>query len=88
MVRPRLHIGDKNYSSWSMRAWLALHHGGIERTQKLGAEHGNSTRIFQIRSQIGPVRQGFINAPGIDHAQLISPRRESGERRNDGDLLR
>ena len=22
-------IGDKNYSSWSMRAWLLLHHAGI-----------------------------------------------------------
>jgi glutathione S-transferase len=30
MTRPRLHIGDKNYSSWSMRPWLALRHGGIE----------------------------------------------------------
>lgn len=28
-MRPRLHIGDKNYSSWSMRPWLALRHGGI-----------------------------------------------------------
>jgi glutathione S-transferase len=26
---PRLHIGDKNYSSWSMRPWLALKHGGV-----------------------------------------------------------
>ncbi len=30
MARPRLHIGDKTYSSWSMRAWLALRHGGID----------------------------------------------------------
>jgi glutathione S-transferase len=30
MQVPVLHIGDKNYSSWSMRAWLALRHGGIE----------------------------------------------------------
>lgn len=29
MPIPRLHIGDKNYSSWSMRPWLALRHGGI-----------------------------------------------------------
>ena len=29
MTRPRLHIGDHNYSSWSMRPWLALRHGGI-----------------------------------------------------------
>lgn len=30
MSAPRLHIGDKNYSSWSMRPWLALRHGGVE----------------------------------------------------------
>ncbi len=30
MSAPRLHIGDKNYSSWSVRPWLALRHGGIE----------------------------------------------------------
>ena len=29
MSAPRLHIGDKNYSSWSMRPWLALRHGGV-----------------------------------------------------------
>jgi glutathione S-transferase len=35
---PVLHIGDKNYSSWSMRPWLALKVGGIdfeERTHLL-----------------------------------------------------
>src|SRR5690349_12364450 len=30
MALPVLHIGDKNYSSWSMRPWLAFKHGGIE----------------------------------------------------------
>jgi glutathione S-transferase len=30
MAKPKLHIGDKNYSSWSMRPWLALRHGGID----------------------------------------------------------
>jgi glutathione S-transferase len=29
MATPKLHIGDKNYSSWSMRPWLALRVGGI-----------------------------------------------------------
>ena len=29
MTTPRLHIGDKNYSSWSMRPWLALRAGGV-----------------------------------------------------------
>jgi len=29
MATPVLHIGNKNYSSWSMRPWLALKWGGI-----------------------------------------------------------
>ena len=29
MALPRLHIGDKNYSSWSMRPWLALRANAI-----------------------------------------------------------
>ena len=28
-MTPRLHIGNKNYSSWSMRPWLALRVGAI-----------------------------------------------------------
>lgn len=30
MTRPRLHIGDFNYSSWSMRPWLALRHARVD----------------------------------------------------------
>ncbi|OYX51148.1 MAG: hypothetical protein B7Y90_02360 [Alphaproteobacteria bacterium 32-64-14] len=30
MSKPRLHIGDFNYSSWSMRPWLALRHAGVD----------------------------------------------------------
>jgi glutathione S-transferase len=29
-MKPVLHIGDKNYSSWSMRPWLALKAGGVD----------------------------------------------------------
>jgi len=29
MARLRLLIGNKNYSSWSMRPWLLLHHMGV-----------------------------------------------------------
>lgn len=29
MAKPVLHIGDRNYSSWSLRPWLALKKGGI-----------------------------------------------------------
>lgn len=28
-MTPKLHIGDRNYSSWSMRPWLALRMGGV-----------------------------------------------------------
>ena len=37
MTEPKLHIGDKNYSSWSMRPWLALKHGGIAFEEVLHA---------------------------------------------------
>jgi glutathione S-transferase len=30
MSRPQLFIGNKRYSSWSLRPWLALRHGGID----------------------------------------------------------
>jgi glutathione S-transferase len=30
MAKPILIIGNKNYSSWSMRAWLALKHMGVD----------------------------------------------------------
>lgn len=42
MSLPVLHIGNKNYSSWSMRPWLALRHGGIafeERVHDLPEIH-------------------------------------------------
>lgn len=35
MPQPMLHIGDKNYSSWSMRPWLALKHGGIAFEERM-----------------------------------------------------
>ena len=35
MSKPLLIIGNKNYSSWSLRPWLALRAGGIEFDEKL-----------------------------------------------------
>lgn len=34
MTKPRLVIGNKNYSSWSLRGWLVLKHLGIEFEEK------------------------------------------------------
>ena len=30
MKKPLLNIGNKNYSSWSLRAWLMLKHAGVD----------------------------------------------------------
>jgi glutathione S-transferase len=30
MTRPILHVGNQNYSSWSLRPWIAFRHLGIE----------------------------------------------------------
>lgn len=35
MSKPRLIIGNKNYSSWSLRPWLALRVGGIDFDEKM-----------------------------------------------------
>ena len=44
-------IGNKNYSSWSMRPWLALRVGGIafeERFIPLYASRADKQRILDI----------------------------------------
>lgn len=37
-------IGSKNYSSWSMRAWLGLRHAGIEFDEIVIPLDANDTR--------------------------------------------
>ncbi|MFT3729303.1 MAG: glutathione S-transferase family protein [Terricaulis sp.] len=53
MAAPVLYIGNKNYSSWSMRPWLALKWGGIPFTEKLiqlGGEGYGRSQIKEIRA--------------------------------------
>lgn len=53
MAAPVLHIGNKNYSSWSMRPWLALKWGGIpfeEHIIPLGGEGYGQSRIEAVRA--------------------------------------
>jgi len=53
MAAPILHIGNKNYSSWSMRPWLALKWGGIgfeERLVPLGGEGYGVGQIKAVRA--------------------------------------
>jgi len=52
MALPILFIGNKNYSSWSMRPWLALKWGGIafeERIIPLGGEGYGRSQIKEVR---------------------------------------
>src|SRR5262245_2491001 len=49
---PTLILGNKNYSSWSLRPWLALRWGGIpfeERVIPLGGPHYGSASSPAIR---------------------------------------
>jgi glutathione S-transferase len=53
MATPVLHIGNKNYSSWSMRPWLALKWGGIpfeEHIILLGGEGYGRSQIREVRA--------------------------------------
>jgi glutathione S-transferase len=42
-------IGNKNYSSWSLRAWLVLRHAGLEAEEVLVAlnEPGFKTELLK-----------------------------------------
>jgi glutathione S-transferase len=57
MKTPILHIGDKNYSSWSLRPWLALRHGGVsfEERQHLLPERNDGPPAFSAVSPTGRV---------------------------------
>ena len=47
----QLYIGNKNYSSWSMRPWLLMKHAGIafeERKVRLGFEDGSPFKTTML----------------------------------------
>ena len=53
MAAPVLYIGNKNYSSWSLRPWLALKWGGIpfeEKLIRLGGEGYGKSQIKEVRA--------------------------------------
>ena len=57
MSIPVLHIGDRNYSSWSLRPWLALKHGGVAFQEVLHElpEMGGGPPAFGAISPTGRV---------------------------------
>jgi glutathione S-transferase len=70
MSLPILHIGNKNYSSWSMRPWLALKWGGVafeDRFIPLGGEGYGRSQIKEVRA-VSP--NGRVPALHIDGAVI------------------
>ncbi len=70
MAVPVLHIGNKNYSSWSMRPWLALKWGGIafeENVIPLGQEGYGRSEIKEVRA-VSP--SGRVPALHVDGAVI------------------
>jgi glutathione S-transferase len=69
MSRPILHIGNKNYSSWSMRPWLALKWAGVafdEHVVPLGPRDGG------INPDIAAVSpSGRVPALEVDGAVIV-----------------
>src|SRR5215475_10760186 len=76
MAAPVLYIGNKNYSSWSMRPWLALKWGGIAFQEKiipLGGEGYGQSQIKEIRavSPSGRVPSLHVNDAVIHESLAI-----------------
>jgi glutathione S-transferase len=70
MALPILHIGNKNYSSWSMRPWLALKWGGVafeEHIIPLGGEGYGRSQIKEVRA-VSP--NGRVPALHVDGATI------------------
>ncbi|MEZ5957118.1 MAG: glutathione S-transferase [Hyphomonadaceae bacterium] len=70
MTPPVLYIGNKNYSSWSMRPWLALKWGGIvfdEKIIPLGGEGYGKSLIREIR-EVSP--NGRVPALHVESAVI------------------
>ena len=68
MAAPLLHIGNKNYSSWSLRPWLALKWGDIafeERVIPLGGEGYGKSRIPAVLAISPSGRVPSLHVDGI-----------------------
>jgi glutathione S-transferase len=63
-----LHIGNKNYSSWSMRPWLTLKWGGIafeEHIIPLGGEGYGRSQIKEVRAVSPNGRVPALHVDGV-----------------------
>ncbi|MEZ5996302.1 MAG: glutathione S-transferase family protein [Hyphomonadaceae bacterium] len=68
MAAPILYIGNKNYSSWSLRPWLALKWGGVafdEKVIQLGGEGYGRSAIKAVRDVSPSGRVPALHVDGV-----------------------
>jgi glutathione S-transferase len=68
MAAPVLFLGNKNYSSWSMRPWLALKWGGIafeEKVIPLGGEGYGAAKIREVLAVSPSGRVPALHVGGV-----------------------
>lgn len=68
MAAPILYIGNKNYSSWSMRPWLAMTWGGVafeERVIPLGVEGYGKSKIKDVLAVSPSGRVPALHVGGV-----------------------
>jgi glutathione S-transferase len=70
MSAPVLYLGNKNYSSWSMRPWLALKWGDIAFEEKLIALGGEGYGRSQIKAVRAVSPSGRVPALHVDGAVI------------------
>ncbi|WP_395645044.1 FKBP-type peptidyl-prolyl cis-trans isomerase [Terricaulis sp.] len=70
MALPVLHIGNKNYSSWSMRPWLALKWAGIAFEEKLLLLGGEGYGRAAIKEVVAVSPSGRVPALHVDGAVI------------------
>jgi glutathione S-transferase len=60
-----IYIGNKNYSSWSLRGWLMLKHTGADFTEELIALDETSTRANILR------HSPSAKVPALQHGEFV-----------------
>lgn len=62
MAQGRLVIGNKRFSSWSMRGWLAVHLAGLDVTEEVIPLHGGPTP--EVREATGGATVPYLEHDG------------------------
>jgi glutathione S-transferase len=70
MGTPVLYIGNKNYSSWSLRPWLALTWGGIAFEERVIALGGDGYGAGEIKEVVAVSPSGRVPVLHVDGLRI------------------